>query len=69
MPQGSVNDFEGAHIPHLDPIIPAEPLETTNMVAAPIVRNNTCLPRCAAHVLLPVEEEVVVYRLRVHKYQ
>jgi hypothetical protein len=48
MPQGSVNDFEGAHIPHLDPIIPAEPLETTNMVAAPIVQNNTCLPRSGA---------------------
>jgi len=48
MPQGSVNDFEGAHIAHLDPIILAEPLETTNMVAAVIVRNNTCLPRCGA---------------------
>lgn len=48
MPQGSVNDFEGAHIAHLDPIILAEPLQTINMVAAVIVRDNTCLPRCGA---------------------
>jgi hypothetical protein len=50
MPQGSVDNFEGAHIPYLDPIILAESRQTINMVAAVIVRDNTCLPRCdAAH--------------------
>jgi hypothetical protein len=48
MPQGSFDDFEGAHIAHLDPIILTEPLHTCNMVAAVIVRGNTHLPRRGA---------------------